>query len=562
MLADQSTNPINETSTLYQQGDDLNAFFQHIVSEFHAANERTKENLVLQVRAQIEKDRERMQEVCEIGIRTGFLTELCLTMSSNCSLYLHVLSSSLISCMVTCAGFPHRIRPSDVIPSLLALSANSDQTISVPVTRAIGVLCSRSLSAGEVEGVLSGGVVESVCVRVVSAERREEQVAELGVLDGLCSGLRRFVRERGRESEEGVGRGQKKEEENEFSIVSRCSSALNLIEMTLGQVWGRVSASGEDEEESEREEEGKRKLADAVGGMLLTHFPHTLQQPAKEVGVIGLDLGKERKLMEEREDTRRKEAEAKERKMVEEAERKEKEREAEFARRMAEVNERMTEVNQHFEDNKKLIERAKEVEREERRKEEEEENERRRKCKEGAAAIEWPNPSHFSVSGSVFTRKTDSGYKCILTPEFGKEVVRLTFVLEQVNNCIDAGLFSSAQTKTVKDGKRNLTLIDGAGWDLYCQYTSRTNIHSSYTDLPKGASGHRIVVEADGRDGKRTLRLSQNGTMQSSFFSNIPVPFRFAVNVFKQNDAVSIEKLEVLKEPQMVGGTNEIRMDG
>ncbi|KAK2944449.1 putative DNA mismatch repair protein PMS1 [Blattamonas nauphoetae] len=543
MLTDQSTNPINETSTLYHQGDDLNAFFQHIVSEFHAANERTKENLVLQVRAQIEKDRERMQEVCEIGIRTGFLTELCLTMSSNCSLYLHVLSSSLISCMVTCAGFPHRIRPSDVIPSLLALSANSDQTISVPVTRAIGVLCSRSLSAGEVEGVLSGGVVESVCVRVVSAERREEQVAELGVLDGLCSGLRRFVRERGRESEEGVGRGQKKEEENEFSIVSRCSSALNLIEMTLGQVWGRVSASGEDEEESEREEEGKRKLADAVGGMLLTHFPHTLQQPAKEVGVIGLDLGKERKLMEEREDTRRKEAEAKERKMVEEIERQKKEVEAEFARRMAEVN-------QHFEDNKKLIERVKGVEREERRKEEE--NERKRTSKEGAAAIEWPNPSHFSVSGSVFTRKTETANRSILTPEFGKEVVRLTFVIKQVNNCIDAGLISSAQTETVKGGQRYNQLIGGAGWDLPCRLIYQAGSPAqNYTDLPKGASGHRIVVEADGRDGKRTLRLSQNGTMQSSFFSNIPVPFRFAVNVFQQNDAVSIEKLEVLKEPQM-----------
>ncbi|KAK2952703.1 hypothetical protein BLNAU_12352 [Blattamonas nauphoetae] len=76
-----------------------------------------------------------------------------------------------------------------------------------------------------------------------------------------------------------------------------------------------------------------------------------------------------------------------------------------------------------------------------------------------------------------------------------------------------------------------------------------------------GREGQQVVLEADGREGKRTLKLSQDGETQPVFFTNIPVPFRFAVSLFRVDDAVEIESLEVVSEPKMVGGTTPYEME-
>ncbi|KAK2956486.1 hypothetical protein BLNAU_8540 [Blattamonas nauphoetae] len=73
--------------------------------------------------------------------------------------------------------------------------------------------------------------------------------------------------------------------------------------------------------------------------------------------------------------------------------------------------------------------------------------------------------------------------------------------------------------------------------------------------------GQLVVLEADGREGKRTLKLSQDGETQPVFFTNIPVPFRFAVNIYWENDAVEIESVSVVSSPQMVGGRIAVAMD-
>ncbi|KAK2952739.1 hypothetical protein BLNAU_12388 [Blattamonas nauphoetae] len=77
---------------------------------------------------------------------------------------------------------------------------------------------------------------------------------------------------------------------------------------------------------------------------------------------------------------------------------------------------------------------------------------------------------------------------------------------------------------------------------------------SCETAYEEGRVGQRVVLEADGRDGKRTLKLSQDGETQPVFFTNIPVPFRFAVCIYRENGAVELESVEVVSEPQMIGG--------
>ncbi|KAK2959824.1 hypothetical protein BLNAU_5313 [Blattamonas nauphoetae] len=76
-----------------------------------------------------------------------------------------------------------------------------------------------------------------------------------------------------------------------------------------------------------------------------------------------------------------------------------------------------------------------------------------------------------------------------------------------------------------------------------------------------GNKGQRVVLEADGREGKRTLKLSQDGFVQDVNFTNIPVLFRFSVYVFEKRGSVEIESVEVVDEPQMVGGRIAIAMD-
>ncbi|KAK2944592.1 hypothetical protein BLNAU_20499 [Blattamonas nauphoetae] len=75
------------------------------------------------------------------------------------------------------------------------------------------------------------------------------------------------------------------------------------------------------------------------------------------------------------------------------------------------------------------------------------------------------------------------------------------------------------------------------------------------------AAGQRVVMEADGREGKRTLKLSQDGETQPVFFSNIPVPFRFVIQMYFTRNSVEIVSSEVLQEASMVGGSVEVVMD-
>ncbi|KAK2942861.1 hypothetical protein BLNAU_22222 [Blattamonas nauphoetae] len=112
-------------------------------------------------------------------------------------------------------------------------------------------------------------------------------------------------------------------------------------------------------------------------------------------------------------------------------------------------------------------------------------------------------------------------------------------------------------------------LKGGAGWDLYpfnryaIQNMKVTNQGSACL---RGREGQRVVLEADGREGKRKLKLSQDGETQPTFFTNIPVPFRFAVQTYKTRyqyyiESVEIESIEVVSSPQMVGGTIAVPMD-
>ncbi|KAK2954280.1 hypothetical protein BLNAU_10779 [Blattamonas nauphoetae] len=181
----------------------------------------------------------------------------------------------------------------------------------------------------------------------------------------------------------------------------------------------------------------------------------------------------------------------------------------------------------------------------------------------GAAAIELFNQTRWTVSENVFT-KTQDYYASLLSFVFEAVVARLSFTIKTGQNAsFIVGIISpSLSNETLTDCVTRLK--GGAGWDLYpiCrsaeQNWKETNKRSACLG---GREGQRVVMEADGREGKRTLKLSQDGETAPVFFTNFPVPFRFAVCIRMEDEAVEIESVEVVSSPQMVGGTIAVPMD-
>ncbi|KAK2955919.1 putative AGC family protein kinase [Blattamonas nauphoetae] len=181
----------------------------------------------------------------------------------------------------------------------------------------------------------------------------------------------------------------------------------------------------------------------------------------------------------------------------------------------------------------------------------------------GAAAIELFDQTRWTASGNVFS-KSQNSYASLVSFEFGAEVARLSLTIRNgpksnfVVGIISSSLSNETLTKYFPDW------MGGAGWEVfptnrYAQQSGKqSNVGSACLG---GREGQRVVLEADGREGKRTLKLSQDGETQPVFFTNIPVPFRFAVFIWKQDDSVAIESVSVVSSPQMVGGTIAVPMD-
>ncbi|KAK2962066.1 putative Calcium/calmodulin-dependent protein kinase type II alpha chain [Blattamonas nauphoetae] len=181
----------------------------------------------------------------------------------------------------------------------------------------------------------------------------------------------------------------------------------------------------------------------------------------------------------------------------------------------------------------------------------------------GAAAIELYNPTKWTVSGYVYS-KPKEGSDSLLSFEFGAVVARLSLTIRlKQNGSLAVGIISSRLSNEAI-AKFFPDLKGGAGWDVGAilrfamQNSKLTNGRSVCL---RGVEGQRVVLEADGREGKRTLKLSQDGETRPVYFSNIPVPFRFAVCIYVEHEAVEIESVEVVSEPQMVGGKIAVPMD-
>ncbi|KAK2947022.1 hypothetical protein BLNAU_18024 [Blattamonas nauphoetae] len=183
----------------------------------------------------------------------------------------------------------------------------------------------------------------------------------------------------------------------------------------------------------------------------------------------------------------------------------------------------------------------------------------------GAAAIEQLlfDQTDWTLSGNVFTKSREC-YASLVSFEFGAVVARLSLTIRKGPSLwFTVGLISSKLSNEALT-EYLPTLKGGAGWELHatCLYAMQNGFDTSYGYACLGGrEGQRVVMEADEREGKRTLKLSQDGETQPVYFTNIPVPFRFAIHINNANDAVEIKSAEVVEKPQMDGETIAVAMD-
>ncbi|KAK2950556.1 hypothetical protein BLNAU_14550 [Blattamonas nauphoetae] len=182
--------------------------------------------------------------------------------------------------------------------------------------------------------------------------------------------------------------------------------------------------------------------------------------------------------------------------------------------------------------------------------------------RKGASAISEYDRSQWEVTGRVFTAKY-TGHLTCLSYKYGEVVVRMSLTIkEHVNGLFTVGIVTSNKINEALT-KYFLHVEGGAGWELQpkfcCAMQSEKGIDTDEGCLPF-KKGQRLVLEADGRVGWQTLKLSQDGVTQPTYFQNIPVPFRFAVHLLGENAAFEIESIEVVEKPQLVGGTVALTM--
>ncbi|KAK2958426.1 hypothetical protein BLNAU_6696 [Blattamonas nauphoetae] len=182
----------------------------------------------------------------------------------------------------------------------------------------------------------------------------------------------------------------------------------------------------------------------------------------------------------------------------------------------------------------------------------------RQTLRTGGEAVEYFGPI-LSRYGPSFSLSMDHKFNSLLSFEIGAVVARFTFVIGKMRSDFYCGIVARIHQATAPTDWF-IQMKGGAGWcpssDARSVVQNNKTSHSGEACM-EGAVGQKIVLEADGREGKRTLKLSQDGLTQPTFFTNIPVPFRFAVGMNEQNDSVTIESLAIVDEPQMVGGAIE-----
>ncbi|KAK2944633.1 hypothetical protein BLNAU_20432 [Blattamonas nauphoetae] len=180
--------------------------------------------------------------------------------------------------------------------------------------------------------------------------------------------------------------------------------------------------------------------------------------------------------------------------------------------------------------------------------------------KKGADAIEIFDEDFFIKTGNTFTlrqrpenEKTNFIPKTLFSPLISSDVAQLSLTFTHSSGGYRYGAISPhlVDTGTHEDLFRETR--GRATWGF--RYTPPAPAHGN--GAPAQQQTEQIELEADCHVGRRTLRLLEDGDVHSDLFTNLPLPFRFAITLHHSSVSVTINSLTFTAKPKLKGGTNK-----
>ncbi|KAK2955067.1 hypothetical protein BLNAU_9998 [Blattamonas nauphoetae] len=181
--------------------------------------------------------------------------------------------------------------------------------------------------------------------------------------------------------------------------------------------------------------------------------------------------------------------------------------------------------------------------------------------KTGADAVDFFDEDFIIKTGDTFTRrqrpeneKTNFIPKTLFSPLISSDVAQLSFSITHSYNgyffgAVSAHLVDTGTVSNIWDEKHGR-----AAWG--CEYKPSAVLQAN--GAPPQGKTDQIVLEADCRVGRRTLKRLSDGEVHTTFYVNLSLPFRFMIILLHPNVSVTINSLTFTAKPTLKGGTESL----
>ncbi|KAK2961584.1 hypothetical protein BLNAU_3382 [Blattamonas nauphoetae] len=180
--------------------------------------------------------------------------------------------------------------------------------------------------------------------------------------------------------------------------------------------------------------------------------------------------------------------------------------------------------------------------------------------KTGADAIEIFDEDFIIKTGNTFTlrqrpenEETNFIPKTLFSPLISSDVAQISFTFTHSFNGYRYGAVSPHLVDTGTQAFFWKETRGRAFWGL--NYSPPAPAQANGAPLRRYTK--EIVLEADCRVGRRTLKLLVDGKVNSDFYVNLSLPFRFAITLHHPSVSVTIHSLSFSERPTLKGGKNE-----
>ncbi|KAK2944524.1 hypothetical protein BLNAU_20573 [Blattamonas nauphoetae] len=180
--------------------------------------------------------------------------------------------------------------------------------------------------------------------------------------------------------------------------------------------------------------------------------------------------------------------------------------------------------------------------------------------KTGAAAIELFDEDFIIKTGDTFTlrerpeiEQTNFVPKTLFSPIISSDVAQLSF---SITHSVGGYSYGAISANLIDTGTRSDICSEQTGRACWRQpYEPAVNLGAAEAPLLRHTG--LLVLEADCRDGRRTVKLLMGRKVYSVIYVNLTLPFRFVITLLHPTVSVTVKSLTFTAKPTQKGGRKE-----